>query len=1160
MNPKRVWHDWKMVRTDNKQVWLVDEKLQTFDKDWEEVDSDATLETYSNNWEELESDAELYVYDSLEGTDIGSVEDYQWGWEWPFTIVWKNYDGTVLETDEDVEKDTTPTYDGATPTKPATAEYTYTFTGWNPEVKPATKNQTYTAQFEAVPIPPAPTYTITWKDYDETVLETDTVAEWVIPSYSGTTPTRPDYDFVWRTPTPVAAVANATYVATYTPSVVTYSVIWQDWDWTTLDTDTVEEGNIPVYSGVQPTREGYTFNWWSPTPEAIYSNQTYVAQYEVAQVNIDSRYLQYYSSIQFDGNSLYQASKNIPWANEVLDLDLSNSQVDYTYVDSNGQTTQHTYTDPDIYNAYDSYLTAIMDWVQYKDLTEEQFNGLVHLWEWITPDAHTYEVSRDQNEILTVSKKLGASVEESFTLFTGYGDLGNSEWGWYCERTINLVSERTTTATGTIDLVMNMLNNAVNNNNWKIMWVDIYNFCKIFTLNLEYINYSFHVDNNTYYSAKTFANNYTSSYVEIGNQVEVTENPDTITNVYSEQTYTITGAEATTDIAWIKARTAELTPTETVTEQDYYRFSRLWVWMYQLLNVGQDYVAMRDQYETYDREQYSASNDWQDDILVISQTPWYQQGYNESRYEFDPDGYTALNTYCTNEWLSSWDEITQAQYLALKAIFEQYKGDPIYQYNYIAMSDTLSNPHVLIAQSRNEQWTWNVWNRLAIEDNQLSGYDVYWIVNGATETKVWIMDSTQFAAFKTAALADWFDFDTWFNQDIQESDFINLKNDIESNMSHETTTLFSGANWTIIHDLTTKEIILTYTGSQDTDTRQMIFQDRDVWASEYLGESATASNAYWDYYCWGWPTPFNALPTNENQEDWSQVQTPAPTGYHIMNNSELNKLMWLWEAITWLSRSWDGNTFMQHLLVANAWRRDGTTWELEYVWAFNNHWLSDYSYCWDIYNGNITAGYWGQITPWYTLRCVKDVVPVSTLSLDSNIIVAKNSTTSVQFNYTPTDSNNVLNLWFDGVSWSYDSVCTLAITSYSNGVWTLEVTWVDWGVESIYIMQWNTPLATVNVSVYETTYNINLSPVDCTLTSGQIVVHDTTWDWIILSWVYDDSANVITFSVLEDWTSKVIETIPVGCSTNSWYELTSISPNEFNQDWGANIIFEEVSY
>ena len=66
-----------MVRTDNKQVWLVDEKLQTFDKDWEEVDSDATLETYSNNWEELESDAELYVYDSLEGTDIGSVSDYQ---------------------------------------------------------------------------------------------------------------------------------------------------------------------------------------------------------------------------------------------------------------------------------------------------------------------------------------------------------------------------------------------------------------------------------------------------------------------------------------------------------------------------------------------------------------------------------------------------------------------------------------------------------------------------------------------------------------------------------------------------------------------------------------------------------------------------------------------------------------------------------------------------------------------------------------------------------------------------------------------------------------------------------------------------------------------------------------------------------------------------
>jgi hypothetical protein len=51
-----------------------------------------------------------------------------------FTITWKNDDGTVLEVDENVPKDTLPTYDGVTPIKASTAEFTYEFTGWNPEL------------------------------------------------------------------------------------------------------------------------------------------------------------------------------------------------------------------------------------------------------------------------------------------------------------------------------------------------------------------------------------------------------------------------------------------------------------------------------------------------------------------------------------------------------------------------------------------------------------------------------------------------------------------------------------------------------------------------------------------------------------------------------------------------------------------------------------------------------------------------------------------------------------------------------------------------------------------------------------------------------------------------------------------------------------------
>jgi len=64
-----------------------------------------------------------------------------------YTVTWKNYDGTVLETDEGVAQGTTPTYDGATPTKPDSEEKSYTFSHWSPAISPVTGDIEYTAQF-----------------------------------------------------------------------------------------------------------------------------------------------------------------------------------------------------------------------------------------------------------------------------------------------------------------------------------------------------------------------------------------------------------------------------------------------------------------------------------------------------------------------------------------------------------------------------------------------------------------------------------------------------------------------------------------------------------------------------------------------------------------------------------------------------------------------------------------------------------------------------------------------------------------------------------------------------------------------------------------------------------------------------------------------------
>lgn len=66
-----------------------------------------------------------------------------------YTITWKNWDGTVLEMDTDVEEGTVPSYDGLTPIRPEDETYTYTWEGWSPEVTKTSCNQIYTATFHS---------------------------------------------------------------------------------------------------------------------------------------------------------------------------------------------------------------------------------------------------------------------------------------------------------------------------------------------------------------------------------------------------------------------------------------------------------------------------------------------------------------------------------------------------------------------------------------------------------------------------------------------------------------------------------------------------------------------------------------------------------------------------------------------------------------------------------------------------------------------------------------------------------------------------------------------------------------------------------------------------------------------------------------------------
>ena len=71
------------------------------------------------------------------------------------------------------------------PTREATAEYTYTFKEWSPEIAAVTGTQTYTATWNEV----KNKYTVTWKDGNNT-LKTEQIAYGETPEYSGDAPTK----------------------------------------------------------------------------------------------------------------------------------------------------------------------------------------------------------------------------------------------------------------------------------------------------------------------------------------------------------------------------------------------------------------------------------------------------------------------------------------------------------------------------------------------------------------------------------------------------------------------------------------------------------------------------------------------------------------------------------------------------------------------------------------------------------------------------------------------------------------------------------------------------------------------------------------------------------------------------------------------------------
>ena len=211
-----------------------------------------------------------------------------------YTVIWKNFDDTVLETDTDVPEGSMPEYNGNEPVKPATPQYTYAFTGWTPTVSEVTGDVTYVAEYSETPN----TFTVIWQIDDDTVLEIDEAVPYgTVPTYDGDEPTKAaaakySYTFAGWTPTVSEVTGDATYTAVFSETLNTYTVTWLNYDGTVLKADeNVPYGTVPKYEGETPVKAAtaeytYTFSGWSQTLSEVTGDVSYKAVFSETPVEI----------------------------------------------------------------------------------------------------------------------------------------------------------------------------------------------------------------------------------------------------------------------------------------------------------------------------------------------------------------------------------------------------------------------------------------------------------------------------------------------------------------------------------------------------------------------------------------------------------------------------------------------------------------------------------------------------------------------------------------------------------------------------------------------------------------------------------------------------------------------------------------------------------
>jgi uncharacterized repeat protein (TIGR02543 family) len=184
-----------------------------------------------------------------------------------YEVVFKDYDGSELKTD--IVKH----YQDATP--PADPERTgYIFTGWDKDYTNISEGITLVAQYKKNGVV---NYTVTFKDWDGTILSVNTVEEHDCAT-APDNPEREGYTFTGWDVSFTDVVSDLVVTAQY--SIKTYTVTFVDYDGTVLKTESVDYGSAATAPD-NPDREGYVFTGWDISFTDVVSDLLVTAQYSI---------------------------------------------------------------------------------------------------------------------------------------------------------------------------------------------------------------------------------------------------------------------------------------------------------------------------------------------------------------------------------------------------------------------------------------------------------------------------------------------------------------------------------------------------------------------------------------------------------------------------------------------------------------------------------------------------------------------------------------------------------------------------------------------------------------------------------------------------------------------------------------------------------------